>query len=121
VKIFLNFENIKKAMSKLFLKFLINFMPKTLCKCENRIRFFPLLCDATEYILGGGGGRGDEKPAFLNSLHAHIRSGTKGASAIGPQLWREVVSTGGRGQKSPFSSGLFSPHAVWCTVPKLPP
>ncbi len=43
------------------------------------------------------GGKGEE-PDFLNSLHNHIRSGTKGASAIGPQLWGEVVSTGGTGQ-----------------------
>jgi hypothetical protein len=45
-----------------------------------------------EYL--GGVGRVEE-PAFLNSLHAHIRSGTKGASAIGLQLLGEVVSTGG--------------------------
>jgi hypothetical protein len=30
--------------------------------------------------------------AFLNSLHAHLRSGTKGASAIDPQL-KEIWSS----------------------------
>ncbi len=52
-------------------------------------------------ISGGGECEG---PAFLNSLHAHIRRGTKGASAIGPQLWGEVFSPGARGPKSPIWS-----------------
>jgi hypothetical protein len=65
------------------------------------------------------GGGGCKEPVFLNSLHGHIGSGTKEASAIGPQLWGEMVSTSGRGQEGPISSGLFSPHARWCVVPKL--
>jgi hypothetical protein len=58
-------------------------MPKRLCEYEYRARFLPRLCVATENIWGGGE---CEEAAFLNSLHAHIRSGPKGASAIGPQL-----------------------------------
>jgi hypothetical protein len=69
--------------------------------------------------ISGGGEWGCEDPAFLNSLHARIRSGTKGASAIGPQLWGEVVSAGSRGQKCPISFGLFSPHAIQCATAAL--
>ncbi len=92
------------------------------------------LCGYVEQQRISWGG-GCEEPAFVKSLHDHISSGKKGASAIGPQLWGEVVSTdgatavdpqlwgevvstGGRGQKSLISSGLFSPHAVRCSVPK---
>jgi hypothetical protein len=82
-------------------------MPKTLCEYEYRTRFLPRLCVATENI-GGRGGECEEA-AFLNSLHGHIRSDTKGASAIGPQLWGEVVWTGGRGPKSPILLGHFGP------------
>jgi hypothetical protein len=32
----------------------------------------------------------------------------------------ETFATGGRDQKSPIWSGLFSPHAKRCTFPKLP-
>ncbi len=74
-------------------------MSKMPCECKYRTRFLPQLCGVTENILGGG----CEESAFLNSLHDHIRSGTKGASAIDPQLWEEVVSTGSRGWKNQFN------------------
>jgi hypothetical protein len=73
VKIFLNFKNGKKAMSKLFLKPLINFlfnevfMPKTPCDYKYHSRFLPRLCVATENIWGGGG---CEESAFLNTVLA---------------------------------------------------
>ncbi len=107
-------------MSKLFLLLLVNFLFQWSLHAQNAVwmrvphPILPLLCGATENILWC------ELPAFLNSLHAHIRSGTKGASAIGPP----AVGRGGlyKRQRSekPNSSGLFSPHAIWCIVLKLP-
>jgi hypothetical protein len=76
--------------------------------------FAAALCNNREYL-----GR-EWVSSFLNSLHAHIRSSTKGASPIGPQLWEEAFSPGGRGPNSPISSGLFGPHAAWCAFHKLP-
>jgi hypothetical protein len=104
VKVILNFKNGSKAMSKLFLKPLIAFFVQWSLHAQNAVWmrvqspiFAAALCSNREYL--GGWGR-CEGPAFLNSLHAHIRSGTKGASAIGPQLWGEVFSPGSRGPKS---------------------
>jgi hypothetical protein len=91
-------------------------MPKTLCEHEYRTRFLPRLCVATENIWG----RELWGCSFLDSLHAHIRSSTKGESPIGPQLWGEVISPGGRGPNSPISSGLFGPYAARCAFHKLP-
>ncbi len=79
--------------------------------------FVAALCSNREYLGGGGEMWGS---SFINSLHAHIRRGTKGASAIGPQLSGEVFSTGGRGPKSPIYSRLFSPYAARCAFHKLP-
>jgi hypothetical protein len=59
--------------------------------CEYRTRFLMRFCGATENIGGGG----------VKSFPQQFTwpKGTKGASALGPQLSGEVVSTGGRGQK----------------------
>ncbi len=122
LKIFLNFKNCKEAMPKLILKPLITFcfnevfMPKTLCKCEYRTQFMPWFCGATENIFGGGGGC--EESAFKR-LHDHIRSGTKGASAIGPHSFGRGSLYRWQRSEKPNSSRLFSLHAAWCTVPKL--
>jgi hypothetical protein len=125
VKIILNFYNGKKATFKLFLQPLINFFIQWSLNAQNAVWMgvphpifaWALWCNR-EYLGWGGGGECEE-PAILNSLHAHIRSGTKGASAIGPQLWGEVFSIGGRGPKCQFSSGLFGPHASRCAFHKL--
>ncbi len=112
-------------MYKLFLKLWINFFVQWSLNAQNAVRmwvthpiFVVALCSNREYLVGGGGWVLGS--SFLNSLHAHIRSGTKGASAIGPQLWGEVFSIGGRGPKSPISSGLFGPYAARHAFHKLP-
>jgi hypothetical protein len=73
VKIILNFKNGKKAVSKLFLNFLINFFVQGSLHAQNAVRmrvprpiFAAALCSYREYLGGGGRCSG---PAFLNSLH----------------------------------------------------
>jgi hypothetical protein len=68
--------------------------PKSCVNASTGPNFSLVLCGTTEYLGGEC-----EEPAFLKSLLAHIRSGTKGASAIGPQLYGEVFSPGGGGKK----------------------
>ncbi len=121
VRIFLNFKNGKKshvqAVSKIFNKLFLwmkSSCPKHHVNMSTVPDFAAALWCNREYL-----GRRCERPAFLNNLHAHIRSGAKGASAIGPQMWGEVFSPGGRGKKSLILSGLSGPHAVRCAHPKL--
>jgi hypothetical protein len=104
VKIFLNFKIGKKSqikdLSKTFKK-LFGSMKSSCPKCRMNTSTVPNFYHGSvvQQGISGGGGLKCEESAFLNSLHAHIRSGMKGASAIGPQLG-EVFSPGGRGQKA---------------------
>ncbi len=122
VKIFLNFENGKKAMSKVFLKPLINFLiqwslhaQKTVWIRVPRPIFAVALCSNREYLGGGAGVWGSSFPQQVTCPY-------KEWSERSVCYWPTAVGSGilSRRQRSE------EPNFVWafqpsCAHPKLPP
>ncbi len=101
VKMFLNFKNVRKAMSKLFpkplLKFLFNevFMPKTPCEYKYRARFAAALCSNREYL---GGGRSVRNQLSSTPYLPRLSPGGRGGERVGG------MSGGGGGCESEVTS-----------------
>ncbi len=124
LKIILNLKNCNKSLVQALWKTFKKLFPKMSLHAQNAVWMqvpHPIFSHGSVYQqrISGGGRGGVWGSSFLSSLHALIRSAPKGAS-IGPQLWGEVFSTGGNGQKIPILSGLFGTHAARCTFHKLP-
>ncbi len=123
MKIILNFQNGKKALPNIFLKTFVNFFVQWSLHVQNSVWirvqqpiFAAALWCSREYLRGGGE---FEEPAFLNSLHAHIRSGKKKSSCY----WPTAVGRGSldrrQRSKKPNFVWLFGPHAAQWAFHKL--